>query len=326
MFVDHIHLLVQAGSGGKGCDSRLCRPDRKIIYHGGDGGNGGNVVFRADTNAPPLIHLRFKQHIVAESGGHGGSHKKRGRNGRDTVIRVPVGTRVSDRSSGLVIREFVAVGEEAVVAKGGRGGVGNIGRKEAMPGEKGETLDIDLRVLLHADVFLVGLPNSGKTALLNVLTRCRAKEENYPFTTKDPNIGVLITGEDERLTVCDLPSVYDHSHEGRGAGAAFLKHLETAKFVLVVLEPASPFAKSLSDGYRTVRKQIKRSDEKYLSIPHAVAVMKTDLLNAREKAVLQRFKPGVPVLGVSVNDEESLRDLTRFLVKTVCKVTGNLGK
>ena len=159
MFVDRVHIMLQAGNGGNGCDSYFHRMDRKIVPNGGDGGHGGRVVFRADSNAPGLETFRMKQHMIAESGTNGGSSKKRGRNGKDLMILVRPGTRIVDRVRGLLIRELLKNGEEIVVLEGGRAGFGNQGGKQATPGERGSTMDVELTAYLRADIYFHFLKN-----------------------------------------------------------------------------------------------------------------------------------------------------------------------
>jgi GTP-binding protein len=321
MFIDHLHILVQAGNGGKGCDSVYRRTDRKVVYNGGDGGNGGSVIFRASDNAPSISHFRFKQHLIAESGGHGGSSKKRGRNGQDLIVLVPVGIRIFDRQKNLLIRELHTSGEEVVVAKGGLGGVGNIGRKEAQMGEAGEVLDLELSIRLRAEVFLVGLPNSGKSALLNTLTNTHAKEETYPFATKTPELGVCAVSDYENVTLCELPSIYAMSHEGHGLGTDFLKHLENAKLILYVLDPLCQFSETLAEGFKILRNQVGMIDKNFLKVPHAIVVTKSDLPEVGSKAKNKRWKPGAPVFYISSKDKQGLKELRVFLRDKVFSMT-----
>ncbi len=319
MFVDHIHLIVQAGRGGNGCESYFRRTDKKTVPHGGDGGHGGNVIFRADVNAPSLASMRFKQHLVAESGGHGGSNRKRGKNGEDLIVPVPLGTRLHDRTRNLLIRDLVHEGEEVIVLEGGPGGVGNYGGKQSSPGQKGATLDLELSIRLVADIFLVGLPNSGKSKLLNFLTRARAKEETYPFATRSPEIGVWMISDYEQMTLCELPSLYRYSHEGRGMGSDFLRHLERAKGILYLVDPLSEFCASLGEGFDILRKEIGLYREEFLRIPCAVVASKYDLPAAREKLSQEKFDPGVPVFFISAQTGEGMEPLTAFLKETVQK-------
>lgn len=286
--------------------------------HGGDGGKGGSVIFRSDPNAPPLKNFRYKQVLIAQSGTHGGSSKKRGRNGEDLIVLVPEGTRIFDRKRNLMIRDLMKRGEEVIVAQGGRGGVGNQGKKEATQGEKGVCLELDLKIRIPADVFLVGLPNSGKSKFLNAVTRTRLKEESYPFATTSPQMAVFEFSDYEQVTLCELPSIYRGSHRGRGLGVEFLKHLETAKLILVVLDPISEFAGSLQEGFTVLRDEIKRFDENLLKIPYAVLVTKMDSPEARGRVEKEgTLKAEGPVFYISSTSGAGLKEVGEFLKEKV---------
>lgn len=321
MFVDRVQINVQAGNGGSGCDSYFSRMDRKIVPNGGDGGHGGSVIFKADPNAQSLASFKFRQHLAAEHGGNGGPTLKRGRNGKDLLVLVPVGTKIMDRNKNLLIRSLNHSGEEVVVCQGGHGGSGSHGGKVAQSGEKGAALELELHLLLQADVFLVGLPSSGKSKLLNVLTNSKAREGAYPFATKEPEIGMLDQGIDEPLMLCELPSLYKASLEDRGMGRAFLKHLETARMILHVIDPVSDFAGSLEEGFKILRENVASFSENFLQIPFAVAVNKMDLETAREKARKENFKPGAPVFYISAETGEGLDALKTYLKDHVKKET-----
>lgn len=313
MFVtDHIHLSVQSGSGGNGCESYNHRTDRKAVPNGGDGGRGGSIVFRADVNAPGISSFKFRQHIVAETGAHGGPNKCRGRNGKDTLVLVPVGTRLFDREKGLLIRHLVNAGDEVVVVSGGRGGVGNQGGKKVSTGEPGQLLDLELKYRLRADAFMVGLPNSGKSSLLNALTHTRLKTEAYPFTTQSPEFGVCKLSDYEQVTLCEFPSLYEGSREGRGAGLDFLVHLEDASFVFYVIDPVTQFADSPAKSYQILRKLIGEYNPDFLDIPSAVIFTKMDLKESSAVLKKKKFKLSVPVFYVSSQDPKSLEGLKDF--------------
>lgn len=321
MFTDQVQIKVQAGNGGNGCDSCYQRTDRKVVPNGGDGGHGGSVIFRADNNAPGLGAFRYNQTVQGLPGGHGGSEKKRGRNAEDTVVLLPPGTQVLDQERGLLIRHLVRPGDEVVVVEGGEGGRGNQGGKASSRGEQGKTLLVELILHLSADVFLVGLPNSGKSALMNKLTRTHLKEESYPFSTRTPEKGMWQYSDYESLSLCELPSIYEASHEGRGLGADFLKHLVSAKHILYMLDPVSQFAESLAEGYAILRKELQIHSEDFLQIPHAVAVSKIDLpeVQALLKSKKKKFDPGVPVFYISTVSGEGLKELQKYLKKLMDK-------
>lgn len=312
MFVDRITLFAQAGNGGNGCDSYYRRTDKKVIPHGGDGGDGGSVIFRADNNAPGIGSFRFRQRLIAEHGVNGGPTLKSGRNAKDLIVLVPLNTRIFDREKNLLLRELVNSGDEVIVCQGGKGGTGNHGGRQAQKGTPGASLELELTVRLGADIFLVGLPNSGKSSLLNVLTNSKAKAEDYPFSTKEPELGVFDRGIYEPISLCELPSVYEASREGRGMGAGFLKHLELAKLILFVVDPVSQFAESVPEGVKLLQKLVNSQAEEFQSIPQAVVVNKMDLPEAAEKVRKQRWKPALPVFYLSAKTGEGLDELKSF--------------
>lgn len=314
MFIDHITITVQAGSGGNGCESIYRRTDRKSVPNGGDGGNGGSVIFRADPDAQGLEFFRYKPHLIAESGKHGGSDKKRGRNGEDLIVKVPVGTRIYDKQRNFLIRDLTHAGEEVVVVPGQRGGLGNLGGKKASQGERGQTLELELKVRLPAEVFLIGLPNSGKSKLLNRLTGTRLKDEEYPFSTKSPQVGVWrLNTEDEGLTLCELPSLYEGSREGRGAGADFLKHLESAKLIVYMLDPVSQFAPSIKAGLELLKIEVEAAGEEFAQIPSVLVVNKMDLPEAQAAVKKQKWKSKEKTFFLSALTGEGIEAFTDYL-------------
>jgi len=310
---------VQAGNGGNGCESFTPRTDKKIVSNGGDGGNGGNIIFRSAIQAPGLGSFRLKQHLIGDHGGHGGSSRKRGKNGEDLIIEVPVGTRIYDRQRQFLIRHLLQVGDEVIVSKGGHGGAGNHRGKQAERGEQGTKLELELNLLIAADIFLLGIPNAGKSKLLNLLTGSHAKEGDYAFTTRSPEMGVWSPPamDEEKIRLCELPSLYDASHDGRGLGTDFLKHLEGAPMILFMLDPLSKFSESLSDGFSILKKELEKYDKNFGKIPVVVAVNKMDLPEAKEKVKKQKFRPKAPVFFISALTGEGMDKLESYLKEAV---------
>lgn len=276
IFIDEVTVQVRAGSGGKGCESYFRRTDRKMVPNGGDGGKGGDVIVRADRNVTSLYPFILNKHYQAESGHQGSSNQKKGRDGKNLILRVPCGTTVFNKPENLLIRDLVSDEEEVVVLKGGRGGTGNAhyGR-EATEGERGGNLDITLSVRLSADIVFVGAPNSGKSSLLRYLTHSKVKAESYPFSTQAPHLGIYETTDFKTMTLCELPALIPGSSKGKGLGNHFLKHLERARLVFLMLEP-------LKDGfdpemdYNNLREEIAAFNTEYANIPHVVVIAKED--------------------------------------------------
>lgn len=315
--VDEVTIFVKAGNGGKGCESRQYLNERKFIMTGGEGGRGGSVIIRSDANVTTLRDFLYHRHFAAENGGPGGSNHKRGKNAKNLVISVPCGTVVYRKEKRFLIRDLVQPGEEVVVVEGGRGGVGNEGKKQAEPGEKGVGLEITLLWKILADVFLVGLPSAGKSKLLNRLTRAHAKEDTYPFTTKHPELGIYETPDFEQVRICELPGIYRESFEGRGAGVDFLKHLDRARLILLMLDPLNAFAPTLQEGYGLLVELMGRFQKSLLEIPHAAAVNKMDLAEVRERFNQEGFRPPVPLFLISAQTGEGVEPLMRYVVQKI---------
>ena len=310
--IDEVTILIKSGNGGKGCESRQYLGERKFKMTGGEGGRGGNVIIRSDANVTTLRDFLYRRHFEAGSGAPGGSNHKKGRNGEDLVISVPCGTTVMDKNKHYLIRDLVRSGDEVVVLQGGRGGVGNEGKKQAEPGERGPSLDVTFLWKIPAEIFLVGFPNTGKSKLLNRLTRAHAKEGTYPFTTKHPEIGTHETADFEQVRICELPSLYRESFEGRGAGVDFLKHLDRAKLLFLMLDPLNAFAPSLEEGYRFLLGALERFQKSLLEIPRVVVVNKMDLAEARSRMGTEGFHPLDPLYLISAETGEGIEALMRY--------------
>ena len=220
-FVDEARIFVQAGNGGKGCESfvkdrgmRHKRPD------GGDGGAGGDIILIAERGVQTLLDFKYRQHHKAKSGGHGSSKRKKGRGGENCVLRVPVGTVVKDADSLLIIKDLTEDQQSIVVAKGGKPGIGNADGRTPKPPEQGQERAVLLELKLIADVGLVGFPNAGKSTLISSISKVRSKVANYPFTTKQPILG-FVERDEFSFIIADLPGIIEGAHEGKGLGHRF---------------------------------------------------------------------------------------------------------
>lgn len=315
--LDKIHLIVQGGRGGKGCESFYHRKDHKLVPNGADGGDGGSVIFRASHNAPGLDRLKLKQHLVAVSGEQGGSENKRGRKGEDLIVLVPIGTSLYNRGSHLAIRDLCTEGEEVVVAKGGSGGSGNIGDKVATSGEEGEMLEVEVEFRIMADVFLVGLPSSGKSSLLHRLTRAHVEGKDYPFATRTPVIGVYSYDDYKQILVCELPSLYQGSTQGRGLGTDFLRHLARAKLIVFMLDTTTKYAPGVREGLETLQKIVYDHDAALRQVPSLVVVNKIDCAGDLGKLQEELQATGQLYFLISVQTGEGVESLMDFIEERI---------
>jgi GTPase len=284
VFIDLVTVRVTAGTGGSGCTSfrrekftPMGGPD------GGDGGKGGDVIVRGDQNLSTLLDFTYRDHWEAERGEHGMGSNKTGRSGKDVIMPVPPGTILRDRDTGELLGEILEHGQELRVAKGGRGGKGNAffatathqAPREWQPGEEGEVRTLELELKLIADIGLVGQPNAGKSTLLSVISAARPKIADYPFTTLQPNLGVVQLSDSRTFVVADIPGIIEGAHEGKGLGLQFLRHIERTR-LLAFLIPID--AMDWQAEYDQLREEIRAHSEALAAIPHCVVFTKLDLL------------------------------------------------
>src|SRR5437868_5662859 len=284
MFIDKATITVQGGTGGSGATSfrrewrtPMGGPD------GGDGGRGGSVIVRGDSNLATLLDYTYRDKWIAERGEHGMGANKSGRSGADVIMPVPPGTVMRDAETGEILAEILEDGQEAVIAAGGRGGKGNAffatathqSPREWQPGEEGVTRRIDMELKLIADVGLVGQPNAGKSTLLSVISAARPKIADYPFTTLQPNLGVVQLTDHRTFVVADIPGIIEGAHEGKGLGLQFLRHIERTR-ILAFLIPID--AMDWQAEYDQLRNEVRAYSEELASKPHCVVFTKLDLL------------------------------------------------
>ena len=284
MFIDRVSVKVAAGTGGSGCSS-FRREWREPMGgpDGGEGGRGGDVIIRGDSNLATLLDYTYRDSWEAERGEHGMGSNKSGRGGRDVVLPVPPGTVVRDADSRELLGEILESGEEFIAAKGGRGGKGNAhfatathqAPREWQPGEEGEVRTLELELKLIADIGLVGQPNAGKSTLLSVISAARPKIADYPFTTLSPNLGVVQLSDHRTFVVADIPGIIEGAHEGKGLGLQFLRHIERTR-VLAFLIPID--ALDWQHEYDQLRSEISRYSSELAAKPHCVVFTKLDLL------------------------------------------------
>ncbi|NIR42564.1 MAG: GTPase ObgE [Gemmatimonadetes bacterium] len=288
MLIDHAVIQVQGGDGGNGCVS--FRREKFVPRggpDGGDGGDGGDVVLIADPGLSTLLDYQYQQRYRAERGQHGQGKKRTGASGADAELRVPPGTVVKDADTGRQLGELLKPGDRLVVARGGRGGRGNASfatatrraPREAEPGTPGVERRIELELKLIADVGLVGQPNAGKSTLLAALSAARPKIAAYPFTTLEPNLGVVQLSEGRTMVLADIPGIIEGAHEGKGLGLQFLRHIERTRTLayLIPVDTGDPQAE-----YELLRSELAEYSRQLAEKPHCVAISKADLLSGEE--------------------------------------------
>ncbi len=284
MFVDRAVIEVKAGTGGSGSDA--FRREKGVPRGGpagGDGGKGGDVVLVADPQLTTLLDYSYKRHYKAERGRHGEGKRRTGRSGQDLELRVPPGTVAYDADTDELLGELVEPGQRLVIARGGRGGRGNVhfatptrqAPRRWEPGEEGEERRIRLELKLIADVGLVGEPNAGKSTFLATVTAARPRVADYPFTTLEPNLGVVNLGGFRSFVLADIPGIIEGAHEGRGLGHQFLRHIERTRTLALMVPVDAPDPQK---EYDTLRSELEAYSPELARKPHCVVLTKVDLL------------------------------------------------
>ncbi len=296
MLVDEVRITLKAGDGGNGC---LAFRREKYVPHGGpsggDGGRGGDIVMVATIHRNTLLHFRFNPEYTAERGRHGEGSNRKGHDGASMTVQVPVGTVVVDEEKGETLFDFTEDGQVWIAAKGGRGGRGNarfVSSTHQVPtehedGKPGEFRKIQLKLKLLADVGLVGYPNAGKSTLISRISAARPKIADYPFTTLEPNLGVVQMADHRTFVVADIPGIIEGAHEGRGLGIQFLKHIERTK-VLVHLVDMSETGRDPIHDFETLMIELESFDESLAKRPMLVAASKMDVAQDPEKVAALR--------------------------------------
>lgn len=310
---------MKAGDGGKGCESfysdkftRYPRPD------GGDGGKGGDVVFVGSNRIQTLLDYRFKQHYEAERGGHASSKGKKGRSGQDLILKVPIGTIIRDHDTGFLIKDLVKDEQSVVVAKAGHGGRGNAHNRTPAPPGIGEKRTIRLELKLIADVGLVGFPNVGKSTLISNISKVKSKVANYPFTTKQPILGI-VHADDFNFVVADLPGLIEGAHLGKGLGDRFLKHAERTTILLHLIDISGSEGRDPIIDYQKINHELEEYSETLVFKHKIVVANKMDLPEA--KAQLRRFKRKykIEIFQISAKEKTGLADLVDHIKGILCQ-------
>lgn len=325
MFVDVAKVFVKAGRGGDGIVSF-----RHEIYidkggpNGGDGGRGGDVIFKATENLNTLLDFRYKPELKAENGANGGKQNKHGKSGENLIVKVPVGTIV--RRNGDIIADLTENNQEVVIAIGGRGGFGNAHFKSSVRqvpriaelGEPGEEFEAELELKLLADVGLIGFPNAGKSTFLSVISNAKPEIANYEFTTLTPNLGVADVDQDSIL-IADIPGLIEGASKGKGLGDAFLRHVERTAVLLHLIDA---YSDDIKNSYLTIRNELKSYSKELDIRPEVVAITKIegldqDIVDMQIDELKKVVSPGTKVMAISSMAHKGLKELLRELNKIV---------
>ncbi len=318
MFIDEVKLELIAGRGGNGC--MAFRREKYVEMggpYGGNGGHGGNIVFEVDEGLNTLIDLRYKKIYKAPSGQHGEGKGCNGKNAEDLVIKVPIGTVITDADTNLIIGDLVKKGDKVIAAYGGRGGRGNMAfatKNNPAPafcenGEPGEEKNIKVELKLLADVGLVGMPSVGKSTFISKVSKAKPKIAAYHFTTLTPNLGVVKTKDNRSFVIADLPGLIEGASKGEGLGDKFLKHIERTRVIAHVIDISAYEGRNPIDDYKIINKELENFNKKLLDKPQIVIANKIDMESSKEN--LEKFKHeiNVPIYPISAKTGEGVEDV-----------------
>ena len=323
-FVDYVKMFLASGNGGNG--SMHLHREKYVPKggpDGGDGGRGGHIILRGNSQFWTLIHLKYKKHIRAEEGESGSGSLRHGRNGKDIYLDVPLGTVAKDAETGEVLFEVTEHGEEKIIVKGGRGGLGNANFKTstnqtpryAQPGELGVEGWFILELKILADVGLVGFPNAGKSTLLSTVSAARPKIADYAFTTLETSVGIVNYYDDKSFVMADIPGIIEGASEGRGLGHRFLRHIERNS-VLLFLVPAD--SKDILAEYKILLKELKKFNPDLLDKQRILAISKSDMLDDELKKEIKPHLPRkIPTIFISSVANEGIKELKDLIWKTL---------
>jgi len=320
-FLDQVKIYIKAGNGGDGSPS--FRREKFIEYggpDGGDGGNGGSVILKAERNLNTLIDYRYQQHHKAKRGDNGSGQNRTGKSGENLILKVPLGTQVFEEDNKTLIFDFMKIGEEFVAAAGGKGGLGNTRFKSSTnraprkftKGTLGEEFTIWLQLKTIADIGIIGLPNAGKSSLLEAITNANPKIANYQFTTLNPNLGVA-SYDDKEVTIADIPGLIEGAHKGTGLGIQFLKHIERCKSLIHMIDITND---DIKKSYNQVKNELKNYSTKLSKKKELIILNKIDLIDKKKvKDILNNF---------SKNTKSEVITMSTFEKKTISKIKAKL--
>ena len=315
MLIDSVKIKLKAGNGGNGCNSLYTdKWTRRGIPDGGDGGKGADIILKSDRNLYTLLDFKYKSFFIGEKGKHGSGKGSKGKDAKNLIIMVPVGTLVRDMQHHCVLRDLDSDGDSVIIALGGRGGLGNRHKRDATAGLPGEMREVLLDLKLIADVGIIGFPNSGKSTLISAISRACPKIAPYPFTTKEPVLGV-VNADDSDFILADIPGLIEGSHQGRGLGDKFLRHVERTKILLHLIDMAGIDGRDPQLDYETINKELKLYDKQLGRRFQIVAANKMDLPSARDN--LKKFKAKIKkkIYPISALKKEGLEELIGAIIK-----------
>ncbi|OIO35718.1 MAG: hypothetical protein AUJ74_05015 [Candidatus Omnitrophica bacterium CG1_02_44_16] len=290
MFIDTAKIHVKAGDGGNGCNSHF--RDTRVEHgkaNGGDGGDGGDVILRADKSIYTLLDFQYQRHFNAQNGRHGSSNDKSGARGQNCVVSVPLGTVVTDLSTGYLIRDLDEHGLEVMVASGGKAGRGNSRNRDAELGTLGEERELGFNLKLIADVGIVGFPNAGKSTLISKISNAQPKIASYPFTTKAPTLGVVDLEEDDsQFIIADIPGLIEGAHKGKGLGDKFLKHVERTKILIHLIDMGGVDGRDPWDDFKALNDELEAFSQELTDKKQIIVANKMDLAAAAVN--IKKFK------------------------------------
>ena len=323
-FIDYVKLYCKAGNGGKG--SVHLRREKYIPKGGPDGGNGGrggNIILRGNAQMWTLIHLKFQKHVIAENGEGGSGGLKDGKDGKDIILEVPLGTVAKDAETGETLLEILDDGQKAILAKGGRGGLGNNNFKSptnrtpryAQPGEEGVEGWFILELKIMADVGLVGFPNAGKSTLVSTVSAAKPKIADYAFTTLEPSLGIVRYRDDRSFVIADIPGIIEGAHEGKGLGLRFLRHIERNSMLLFMVPADSD---DIARDYKILLNELKLYNPELLDKDRILAISKSDMLDDELRREIAKHLPRkVPHIFISSVTGYNITELKDMLWNTL---------
>lgn len=331
-FVDYVKITVKAGDGGRGCVS--FRREKYVPRggpNGGDGGKGGHIIIRAAAQLNTLLDLRYQRHYKAPRGQHGMGKNMHGKDGDDLIIPVPPGTTVKDEASGEILADLDAAGKEVIAAKAGRGGLGNAHfatatrqtPRFAQPGEEGEEKTLIIELKLLADIGLIGLPNAGKSTFISVISAARPKIADYPFTTLEPNLGVVKLADFRSFVVADIPGLIEGAHLGAGLGFQFLRHVERTSMLLHLVDVSEMSPGDPVENLEKINRELELYSERLFEKPQIVVATKLDIASENKLDRLSDYckNNSTDFFAVSAATGKGVKKLVRYAAARIEKIS-----